>query len=73
MVNQRPQFGSVEHFSECFSDILVDVGDDSEFADNVLPGFVDALSSWLSYHKNAQKRYEQFTKNLYELMNNGNH
>ena len=73
MVNKRPQYGSVESYSEYFSDILGDVGDDHKYADNVLPGFIDALSSWLSYHKNAQERYKQFAKNLYELMNDGNH
>lgn len=70
MAYTNPDYGSVEHYSEHFSDVIADVGDDSGNIDNVINGFVDALTSWLDYHNTSAQRYELFSQRLVEVLTN---
>ena len=55
----RTPYGTVEFYSEMFSDILADVDLESspDSADNILKGFYHALDSWFDYHKNQSVIY----------------
>ena len=48
----RTPYGTVEFYSEMFSDILADVDLESapNSPDNILKGFYHALDSWFDYH-----------------------
>jgi hypothetical protein len=65
---KAPEFGSVEYYSEQFSDVLADAGDDDTAKDNILKGFTDALVSWINYHDAAACRYEEFAIELNNLV-----
>ena len=55
----RTPYGTVEFYSEMFSDILADVDLESapNSADNILNGFYHALESWLDYHQTQAQAY----------------
>lgn len=59
-----PAFGSVEYYSEQFSDVLADVGEGADTKDAVLKGLLDALKSWIEYHDKAACQYEDFAIEL---------
>lgn len=63
-----PAYGSVEYYSEQFSDVLADVGDDDTGKTAVLAGLLDALTSWINYHDAAACRYEDFAIELNSLV-----
>ena len=63
-----PAYGSVEFYSEHFSDVLADVAEGDESRANVLKGFLDALTSWLEYHDKAACQYEDFAIELQALV-----
>jgi hypothetical protein len=65
---KAPEFGSVEYYSEQFSDVLADIGDDDTSKTNVLKGLNDALVSWINYHDAAACRYEDFAIELNNLV-----
>lgn len=70
MAYTNPDYGSVEYYSEHFSDVIAEVGDDSANIDNVINGFVDAVTSWLDYHNTSAQRYELFSQRLVEALTN---
>ena len=55
----RTPYGTVEFYSELFSDILadVDVASTPEASDNIIKGFYHALESWLDYHQTQGQEY----------------
>ena len=57
----RPEYGSVEYFSNCFSDIIADAGDgyDPQVGLRIMEGFQQAIESWLKYHQESAANYEQ--------------
>lgn len=61
---KAPEYGSVEYYSEQFSDVFADIGDDDINKANVLAGLISALTSWINYHDTAACRYEDFAIEL---------
>ena len=58
------EYGSIEHYSELFQDIVVDVatGDadtDRQTAVNMLQGFENAIIEMMKYHEDAAKQYRE--------------
>jgi hypothetical protein len=73
MTYKPHQLGTVEYYEEHFSDILCDLGDTpvvgaSDYSANCLQGLVNALKSWKDYHSQAAERYQQFSQDLYTLI-----
>jgi hypothetical protein len=62
-----PAYGSVEYYSEHFSDLLADIGEGDSSRANVLAGLLDALKSWLDFHDKAACQYEAFAVELNAL------
>lgn len=56
-----PEYGTVEYFSNYFSDIIADVGDESDpqAGLRIMEGFQKAVESWLKYHQESAANYEQ--------------
>ena len=57
------EYGTIEHYSKLFADIVVDAatGDadtDRQTAVNMLQGFENAIIEMMKYHENAVKRYK---------------
>ena len=72
-MNQNPDYGTVQYYADCFSDIIGDIGDvdvdqlestasaiesDYEKADKIMKGFELAINSWLMYHQNAAQSFQ---------------
>jgi hypothetical protein len=58
-------YGSLEWYSEQFSDILAEVDASSpETNDNILNGFLRALDEWLTYHKEQADAYAQLRERV---------
>tara|TARA_Y100000356_G_C11032734_1_gene169335 strand:- start:174 stop:404 length:231 start_codon:yes stop_codon:yes gene_type:complete len=57
----RPDYGTVEYYEQYFSDVLADVGDgyDPQVGLRVMEGFQKAIGSWLKYHQDSARNYEQ--------------
>lgn len=57
----RTPYGTVEFYSEMFSDILADVDLETapNSADNIIQGFYKSIDSWLEYHQNQSEAYKQ--------------
>ena len=60
----KHEYGTVEYYSEMFSDILADCATglkerDDEAIRNVMAGFERAICSWLDYHDEASSRYRE--------------
>ena len=58
------EYGTVEYYSEMFSDILADCGSgdkprDEKSIRNVMAGFERAICSWLDYHEESSARYRE--------------
>ncbi len=58
------EYGSIEHYSELFQDIVVDAatGDadtDRQTAVNLLQAFEKAICDWMKYHEDAVKQYKE--------------
>ena len=66
---QKHPYGSVEYYADYFSDVIADAGDDNdpEAAHRILLAFREAIQSWLDYHKNSAKTYEEL---LYKFLSN---
>ena len=66
----RTPYGTVEFYSEMFSDILADV--DLETApnspDNILKGFYHALDSWIDYHHRQTTAYTDLRQRVKEAL-----
>ena len=66
----RTPYGTVEFYSEMFSDILADV--DLETApnspDNILKGFYHALDSWIDYHQTQTTAYTDLRQRVKEAL-----
>ena len=59
-----PCYGTVEHYSEMFADIIADcsIGDkqkDLETIANVMAGFEDAIFKWIDYHETSIDSYRE--------------
>lgn len=65
-----PAIGTMEYYSDHFSDVLADVGESTETIENVIAGFVDATTSWLDYHRTSAERYALFATKLTEALSN---
>ena len=57
-------YGTVDYYSELFSDILADCAcgikdRDEKTIRNVMAGFERAICSWLDYHDEASSRYRE--------------
>ena len=58
-------YGTLEFYSEQFSDILADVDATSpDVADNILNGFITALDEWLDYHDKQATAYAQLRQRV---------
>ena len=62
MTEQKPDWGTVDYYKNCFADILSDAGCgeqtiDEEHADAILQGFEEAINEWLAYHESCIKSY----------------
>ena len=59
------EYGTVEYYSEMFSDILTDVGNGlpeepkDATAIRLLQAFEMAITSWLDYHDDSSSRYRE--------------
>ena len=58
------EYGTVDHYSEMFADILADCASGNEAQDettirNIMAGFERAICSWLDYHDEASSRYRE--------------
>ena len=67
--SQKHPYGSVEYYADYFSDVIADAGDDNdpEAAHRILLAFREAVQSWLDYHKNSARTYEEL---LYKFLSN---
>lgn len=60
-----PEYGTVEYYSEMFSDLLADVGNGlpeepkDATAIRLLKAFEMAIISWLDYHDDSSSRYRE--------------
>tara|TARA_R100000988_G_scaffold94048_1_gene58616 strand:- start:117 stop:413 length:297 start_codon:yes stop_codon:yes gene_type:complete len=58
------EYGTIEYFRECFSDVMSDLPPAKEDIDAfeqaviMLKAFEDAIESWLDYHKEAVTSFE---------------
>lgn len=57
-------YGTVEYYTEMFSDILADCScgnnaRDEQTIRNVMIAFEKAIISWMDYHDNATKKYRE--------------
>ena len=52
------KYGSVDYFSELFSDIIADLETEGNIV-NIMAGFERAICSWLDYHDDASSRYRE--------------
>jgi hypothetical protein len=54
------RYGTVEFYSDMFSDILADVDPETENSvDNIIQGFYKSIDSWIEYH---HKQSEEFNR-----------
>ena len=58
----KPRYGTIEYYSQYFSDILADCGtgnyeDDIETLSKLLYAFEDAITNWLDYHEHSAGVY----------------
>ena len=63
-MTNKPEWGTVEYYQNCFADILTDAGCgdqplDEATQDAILEGFERAINDWLTYHENCIKSYRQ--------------
>ena len=61
-----PQYGTVEYYSEMFSDILADLepSRESKTPDNIYKGFLLAIDSWFEYHEEQTNVYREFRERV---------
>ena len=58
------EYGTIEYFRECFSDVMSDLPPAKEDIDAfdqaliMMQAFEDAIESWLDYHKEAVTSFE---------------
>ena len=57
-------YGTVNYYSEMFSDILADCATGREEEDmatikNIMSGFEQAIMSWMNYHEDARDKYQE--------------
>ena len=58
------EYGTVEHYTEMFSDILADCStgvaeNDDITVRNVMAGFEQAIISWMKYHEASRDQYQE--------------
>jgi len=58
MTEPTLEYGSVEYFSDLFSDIIADLETEGNIV-NVMAGFESAINSWLEYHELSSSRYRE--------------
>ena len=65
----KHDYGSPEFYSELFSDILADVGDDDgkDHTHAILEGLRLAAQSWYDYHQLAAYKYADFLKKIEKI------
>ena len=65
------KFGTIDYFTEQFSDILadVDVERDPNGPDIILKAFFNALDEWLGYHEKQAQAYYRLQYRLKEALN----
>ena len=66
----RPtQYGTVEFYTDQFSDLLADVqSDDSTTTENIIKGFYQALDSWFEYHDEQARTYADIRKRVRQTL-----
>ena len=58
------EYGTVEYYSEMFSDILADVDGYPETTENIYKGFLLAIDSWLDYHTTQADVFKEFRERV---------
>ncbi len=62
-------YGTVEFYSDMFSDLLADVqADEPETTQNLIEGFYHALDSWFDYHDAQARAYADIRKRVREAL-----
>jgi hypothetical protein len=62
-------YGTTEHYTEMFSDILADIqSDDPETSTNIVNGFLAALNDWKDYHQNQAYEYESIGERVRQAL-----
>ena len=62
-MTDKSGYGSVEFYTEMFSDILADAQyDDPSYGNNIISGFKNAIRMWRMYHENSVREYERIEK-----------
>ena len=66
----RPtQYGSVEFYTDAFSDILADVDSETpNITENLVTGFYQALDSWFEYHDKQAREYADIRKRVRQAL-----
>ncbi len=61
------EYGTIEYYSEMFSDILADVDASSakQSIDNIHKGYLMAIDSWLEYHTEQVNAYNEIRKRVH--------
>lgn len=60
-------YGTVEYYESCFSDIIGDAGDEgADFAkaDIIMEAFYNATEKWRKYHCSAAKNFQHLQDRL---------
>ena len=60
------EYGTVEYYSEMFSDILADVDVEHypEVIENIYKGFLLSIDSWSDYHNSQADAYKGFRERV---------
>jgi len=60
------EYGTVEYYSEMFSDVLADV--DAKYSkqsvENIHKGYLMAIDSWLEYHTDQVNAYTEIRERI---------
>ncbi len=57
----KNDYGTVEYYKNCFSDIIGDAGDDNDDfarANAIMEGFRGAVEEWMAYHRSAARSFQ---------------
>jgi len=70
LFKMKYDYGTVEYYSEMFSDIMADV--EAEYApdaaENIYKGFLMAIDSWLEYHSKQTNEYSKFRERVRQTL-----
>ena len=66
----RPtQVGSVEYYTDAFSDIFADVDSETpQITENLIAGLFHALDSWFEYHDEQARTYADIRKRVRQAL-----